>query len=41
MTIKGLNENQIKIGMTEEIKATHAIEKLESRALGGIRVLAG
>jgi hypothetical protein len=41
MTIKGLNENQRKIGMTEEIKATHAIEKLESRVLAGIRVLAG
>jgi len=27
--------------MTEEIKATHAIEKLESRVLAGIRVLAG
>jgi hypothetical protein len=27
--------------MTEEIKATHAIEKLESRVLAGIRVPAG
>jgi len=26
--------------MTEEIKATHAIEKLESRVLAGIRVFA-
>jgi hypothetical protein len=29
------------MGMTEEIKATHAIEKLQSRVLAGIRVLAG
>jgi len=27
--------------MTEEIKAAHAIEKLESRVFAGIRVLAG
>ena len=27
--------------MTEEIKATHAIEKLEIRVFAGIRVLAG
>jgi hypothetical protein len=33
MTIKGLNENQRKIGMTEEIKATHAIENKSSSSV--------